>query len=69
MKKRKGILLDMEGERAHQILQFYVGRQFLDHVTLERKLGTDGTRSYVLPAHRDLGQKTWEVLPFKERMS
>ena len=44
MKKRSGILLDLEGERAHQICKIYVGWQFLDHVTLTRKFGRDATR-------------------------
>ena len=39
-KKRKGVLLDVEGEGVDQRCSFHVGRQLLDHVTLKRKFGT-----------------------------
>ena len=35
-KNRMGILSDIEGEWAHQICNFYVGRHLLDHVTLKK---------------------------------
>ena len=43
VRKRMGVLLDFEGEKAHQICSFIVGRQLLDHVPLPNKFGTDAT--------------------------
>ena len=44
MRKRSGILLDIEGERVHQICSFMWVDNFLDHVALKRKFGTNVTR-------------------------
>ena len=45
MRKRSGILSSGK-EGVHQISQLYVGRQFWDHVPLERKPGANAKISY-----------------------
>ena len=45
-KEKMSVLLDVEGPKTHTPdMQLHAGRQFLDHVTLQKSTGTDAEGS------------------------